>query len=261
MSTSSKFVWHDLMTKNVDAAKKFYSELLGWTFKRGEGGDPYEHITAAGKHIGGMMKLEQPGVPAHWLGYVSVDDVDVAVTSIQKNGGKIHMPKIDIAKVGQFAVAADPQGGVFAPFHYTGTDANQPETNDKPAPYTFCWDELLAKDADAAARFYKAVFGWEQHKLDMGGFGSYTLLKRPGVKDETGVDKNAAGIMTSPPDAPHPPFWLAYIAVPNADAMADKLTTLGGKVLNKPMDIPNVGRFFPAMDPEGAAIAFLAPNT
>jgi predicted enzyme related to lactoylglutathione lyase len=49
--------------------------------------------------------------------------------------------------------------------------------------------------------------------------------------------------------------------VPNADAIADKLTKLGGKVMNKPMDVPNVGRFFPAMDPQGAAVAFLAPNT
>jgi predicted enzyme related to lactoylglutathione lyase len=95
----------------------------------------------------------------------------------------------------------------------------------------------------------------------MGGFGTYTLLKRPGVKDGAGADKDAAGVMTSPPNAPHPPFWLTYIGVPNADAIADKLTKLGGKVMNKPMDVPNVGRFFPAMDPQGAAVAFLAPNT
>jgi len=259
MSTSSRFVWHDLMTKDVEAAKKFYGELLGWTYKGGDKG--YEHITVNGKHIGGMMKLEMPGVPPHWLGYVSVDDVDRAVAAIQKNGGKVHVPKMDIAKVGQFAITADAQGAAFAPFHHTGEGSDTPESNDRPGPFNFCWDELLTKDADAAARFYKEVFGWEPNKMDMGGFGTYTVLKRPGVKDDKGADKMAAGIMTSPPGAQHPPFWMAYIAVPNADAIAEKVTKLGGKVMNKPMDIPNVGRFFPAMDPQNAAIAFLAPNT
>lgn len=260
--SKSRFMWHDLMTKDVEAAKKFYADLLGWTYSKGESGPmPYEHVLANGKHIGGMMKLEQPGVPPHWLGYVSVDDVDASVGAVQKNGGKILMPKMDIPKTGQFAIAADPQGAVFSPFHFTGEGASAPETNDRPAPFTFCWDELLTKDADAAARFYESIFGWKTQKIEMGGFGTYTLLKRPGVKDELGEDKNAGGIMTSPPNAQHPPFWLAYIAVPNADAMAEKLTKLGGKVMNPPMDIPNVGRFFPAMDPQNAAVAFLAPNT
>lgn len=261
MSTSSRFVWHDLMTKDVEAAKRFYGELLGWTFKRGEGEHVYEHVTANGKHIGGIMKLEQPGVPPHWLGYVSVDDARKSVALVEKNGGKVWVPTQDIPKVGQFAITSDPQGATFAPFHHTGEGSGEPESNDRPAPFTFCWDELLTKDAEGAARFYEAVFGWKAHKMDMGGFGTYTVLKRPGVKDATGAEKMAAGIMTSPPDAPHPPFWLTYVAVPNADAIADKVTKLGGKVMNKPMDIPNVGRFFPAMDPQSAAIAFLAPNT
>ena len=97
--------------------------------------------------------------------------------------------------------------------------------------------------------------------MDMPGMGVYTLLKRPGTKDETGAEKNAGGIMTSPPNAQHPPFWLAYIGVPNADAIAAKLEKLGGKVMAPPMDIPNVGRFFVGMDRQQAAIAFLAPNT
>jgi hypothetical protein len=249
------------MTKDVEAAKKFYGELLGWTFKGSEGGPAYEHISANGKMIGGMMKLEQPGVPPHWLGYVSADDVRGSVSLVEKNGGKVHVPPQDIPKVGQFAITTDPQGAVFAPFHHTGEGSDEPETNDRPAPFTFCWDELMTKDAEKSARFYEAVFGWKAQTMEMGGFGTYTLLKRPGVKDSTGDDKNAAGIMTLPKDAPMPPFWLTYVGVPNADAVAEKLTKLGGKVMNPPMDIPNVGRFFPAMDPQNAAIAFLAPNT
>jgi predicted enzyme related to lactoylglutathione lyase len=52
-----------------------------------------------------------------------------------------------------------------------------------------------------------------------------------------------------------PPHWLAYIAVDNVDASAAKIKELGGKVLMAPTDIPNIGRFAPVTDPQGAAFA------
>jgi predicted enzyme related to lactoylglutathione lyase len=254
---SSKFVWHDLMTSDVDAAKRFYAELLGWKFEGGKNG-PYQHITAGDRMIGGMMKLDKPGMPPHWLGYVDVPDVDRAVEAVKGGGGKIYAPKMSIPDTGEFAVAADPQGAVFAPFKDAGKHPLAPETNDAPAPYTFCWDELLTSDPAAAARFYGAVFGWGTDRMEMPGFGTYTLLKRTGIKDATGADKNAAGVMQMPPDAPHPPFWMVYVSVPDADATAERVKRLGGKVHAPPMDIPDVGRFFPASDPQNAALGFLA---
>jgi predicted enzyme related to lactoylglutathione lyase len=262
MSTSSKFVWHDLMTPDPEAAQKFYGELLGWKFERGKDNSGYVHITAGDQMIGGIMKPQAPGIPPHWMGYIAVDDVDRTVASIQKHGGKVLMPAMDIPHVGRFAVTADPQGASFAPFKDAGEHPAQPETNAPPALYTFCWDELLTKDAQAAGAFYDAVFGWRPEKMEMPGMGSatYTLLKRVGVKDDKGTDKNAGGIMQSPPDAKHPPFWMLYVAVPDANATAEKVKRLGGKVMMEPMAIPTVGKFFPAMDPQGAAIAFLAPT-
>src|SRR6266567_183580 len=140
MGGTSKFVWHDFMAADVGGAKRFYGELFGWTFKPGD--HDYEHIVAGGKEIGGMMKLDpKHGAPPHWVGYVSVDDIDASIAAVTKNGGKIYVPKMDIPKVGQFAICADAQGAVFSPFHYTGKDANMAESNAAPGPYTFCWDE------------------------------------------------------------------------------------------------------------------------
>lgn len=257
MSAQSKFVWHDLMTSDVEAAKRFYGELFGWRFKRGDK-DPYEHIIAE-REIGGMMKQDPAhGAPPHWIGYVSVDDVDAAVNSARQHGGKIYVPKTDIPTVGQFAVVADPHGAVFSPFLYKGKEGQAPETNARPAPYTFCWDELMSPDPDAAAKFYTAVFGWGVESMEMGSFGRYSLFKRTGVKDEMGADKNAGGLMKTPPAVPHP-FWLTYIAVPDADAALAKAAKLGAKVLSPAIDIPNVGRFATLMDPQHAAFAVLAP--
>ncbi|MCU1280938.1 MAG: Glyoxalase-like domain protein [bacterium] len=258
MGGKSKFVWHDFMAAEVGGAKRFYGELFGWTFKPGD--HDYEHIVAGGREIGGIMKLDPAhGAPPHWIGYVSVDDVDAACATATKSGGKIYMPKMDIPKVGQFAVCADPQGAVFSPFHYTGEGAGQAESNDRPGPYTFCWDELVTSDPDGAARFYATLFGWSAEHLEMPGFGRYTLLKRTGVKDEMGADKNAAGVMSLPPGVPHP-FWMTYVAVESADKTADKVKKLGGTVMKPPADIPDVGRFVVLMDPQHAALAVLQPN-
>jgi predicted enzyme related to lactoylglutathione lyase len=258
---SSKFVWHDLMTSDVDGAKRFYGELLGWKFDKGKGGGPYEHIVAGDQMIGGMMKLDekQKGTPPHWLGYVGVEDVDKAVASVQSSGGKVYAPKMTMPDVGAFAVVGDAQGAAFAPFRDAGKHPLSPETDAPHANYTFCWDELLTNDPAAAAKFYGKVFGWGAETMEIPGMpGGYTLLKRTGIKDAKGADKNAGGIMQSPPGAKHPPFWLLYVAVPDADATAERVKRLGGQVMMPPMDIPNVGRFFPAMDPQNAAIAFLA---
>ncbi|HEX9103554.1 MAG TPA: VOC family protein, partial [Polyangia bacterium] len=224
----------------MGVAKRFYGELFAWTFKPGD--HDYEHIVAGGHEIGGMMKLDpKHGAPPHWIGYVSVDNVDSAVAAVTKGGGKLYV-KEDIPNVGQFAVCADPQGAVFSPFHYTGKDAGKPESNARPAPYTFCWDELLTSDPDAAVRFYTTVFGWGTEHMEMPGFGRYTLFKRTGVKDSQGMERNAGGMMKRPPNVPHS-FWLAYVAVPNADAAVEKAKKLGAIIMAPPMDIPDVGRF------------------
>ena len=256
MVGKGRFVWHDLMATDVNGAKRFYGELFGWTFKADE--HDYLHITAGGHEIGGLMKLD-PKIASspHWLGYVSVDNVDATVVAVTKNGGKTCMPKKDIPTVGQFAVCADPQGAIFAPFHYTGKDAGKPESNAPPAPYTFCWDELMTSDAEAAVRFYSTMFGWRADSMDMPGFGRYTLLKRPGIKDDMGSDKNAAGLMKLPSGVPHP-LWLTYVAVQSADAIAEKAKKLGGTVTSPPMDIPKVGRFAALLDAQQAPVAVLA---
>src|SRR5581483_8156071 len=258
MGAKSRFMWHDLMAADVEGAKKFYGELFGWHFKRGDAGE-YEHIMAGEQGIGGIMQLDKKmGAPPHWLGYVTVDDVDASVAAIKQHGGKVHVPKIEIPEVGQFAITADPTGGVFSPMHYTGKDAGKPEANTPPGPWTFYWDELWTSDPDAAAKFYASAFGWGVEHMEMPGFGRYTLLKRTGVKDAKGMDKSAGGVMKLPPNVPHS-FWLAYVAVPNADATVEKAKKLGATLMAPPMDIPNVGRFAVATDREHVPFAVLAP--
>jgi predicted enzyme related to lactoylglutathione lyase len=256
MASESRFFWHDLMASDVEGAKRFYGELFGWRFERGDGG--YEHIYAGDVGIGGMMKLDpKTGAPPYWLGYVKVSDIDQTIASATKAGAKTFVPKTNVPNVGPFAVLADPTGGVFAPMHYTGKDANKPEPDMGPAPYQFCWDELLTSDPDAAVKFYSALFGWRAEHMDMPGGFRYTLLTRD-LKDSKGNPRHAAGLMKRPPEVPMT-FWLTYVQVPNLDQTIEKAKKFGATITSPPMEVPNVGRFTTILDPQHAAIAILQP--
>jgi predicted enzyme related to lactoylglutathione lyase len=259
MSAKSRFVWHDLNTKDVEGAKRFYGELFNWKFEKSDNG-PYLHIQAGEHMIGGVRQMEaSEKMPTAWLGYVGVDDVAATVGAVTKNGGKILMPMQSMPEVGTFAVVADPTGAVFSPWKSARAGEDREPTG-KPGVHTFCWDELLTSDAERGARFYSAVFGWGVEKMDMGAMGTYTLLKRTGLKDEMGADKNAAGVMQSPPNAPHPPFWLAYVAVQDAARTVEHAKRLGATVMAPPTQIPDVGTFSVLLDAQKAAFAILQPK-
>lgn len=256
--TKHRFVWHDLSTKDLDGSKKFYGEVFNWKFDA-SGNGPYTHISAGDEMIGGMRQMDaNEPQPTSWLGYVVVDDVAATVAAITGAGGQVYMPTTAMENVGTFAVTADPTGAVFAPWKSARAGEDVEKVIAKPALYTFCWDELMSTDPAAAGAFYAKVFGWSPRPVDMGDGMTYTLLDRPGVKNGRGDQASAGGIMKSPPEVPYS-FWLAYVAVENADALCERATRLGAKVTVPAMDIPNVGRFACLLDPQGAAIAILQP--
>lgn len=252
-----RFVWHDLNTKDVEAAKQFYGDVFQWKFE-GSASGPYVHIAAGDQMIGGMRQMDanEPGPPS-WLGYVVTEDVAATVANITAAGGKVYMPTTTMENVGTFAVTADPTGGVFAPWK-SARPGEDTETAGLPGLYTFTWDELMTTDPAAASAFYATVFGWAPQVHDMGGGRTYTLLHRPGVHTPTGEPVSAGGIMKTPPGVPHS-FWLPYVAIENADSLCERASRLGANVMVPPTDIPNVGRFACWADPQQAAIAVLQP--
>ncbi|HEV2706577.1 MAG TPA: VOC family protein [Pyrinomonadaceae bacterium] len=113
------FVWNELSSTDVEAAKKFYAELLGWRYKGGdvEGFAYTEFIPAGGdKPIGGMFQMgkEFGDAPSHWMAYVSVADVDASARRAEELGGKVCVPPTDIPNVGRFCVINDPSGATLS---------------------------------------------------------------------------------------------------------------------------------------------------
>ncbi len=120
-----------------------------------------------------------------------------------------------------------------------------------PTAGRFVWRELTVPDPAAAAAFYGATFGWTAEQSDMGM--PYTMLRMPGVEA-------AVGGAMAPPEAHIPPHWVDYVLVDALEAAMGRVEAAGGRLLTPAMDIPGVGRFAMAMDPQGGAFAlFVGP--
>jgi predicted enzyme related to lactoylglutathione lyase len=111
----------------------------------------------------------------------------------------------------------------------------------------FVWHELHTTDRAKALKFYATLLGWETKEVPMGPGEPYGLCLMNG--------KDMAGITKSKAPANVPPHWLPYMAVDDVDSAVAKVKELGGRLLGAAMDIPNVGRFAPVADPQGAAFA------
>ena len=96
------FCWMEHASRDRDAAKAFYGSVFGWTFEDhpmpGDTGGTYTRIRQAGEDVGGMYAMEGPmfeGVPAHWMSYIQVDDVDAAAARAREAGGRLGYEPMD----------------------------------------------------------------------------------------------------------------------------------------------------------------------
>jgi uncharacterized protein len=114
------FVWHELYTRDVEAAKAFYAATAGWTFEQmptPQQDRAYWLAKAEGKPVAGIVDMRgmlPDSDPPHWLSYLEVDDVDQRLAQIQAHGGKIARPPFDVPGFGRIAIGADGTGAFLA---------------------------------------------------------------------------------------------------------------------------------------------------
>jgi predicted enzyme related to lactoylglutathione lyase len=118
---------------------------------------------------------------------------------------------------------------------------------------TFCWNELMTTNPEAAEAFYCGLAGWEVETMPMPDGGTYRVMKRDG--------KPIGGIMGMPATMPPgvPSHWGSYLAVDDVDATVRQAVELGGKVYREPFEVPEVGRIAVIGDPTGAVLNLLTP--
>ncbi len=242
------FIWHDLMTSDVEGAKKYYGEVVGWTYSQQMPNYVVTQVDGAG--MGGIMDTppEMKGMPAVWTGYVYTPDVDTACKQAVQLGGKIYKEAWTVPDVGRMAVIADPTGAGFMIMQPLSTEQRaMPKAG---SIGTVGWNELHAGDLNKAWDFYSAMFGWAKgHGHDMGPEGIYQMFQ---------VDGKDLGGMMKKMDTMPMPTWVYYFMVDGMEAAVARITKAGGKVAYGPMEVPGGQWTVHGIDPQGGHFALLS---
>jgi uncharacterized protein len=251
----SKFVWHDLMTPDMNAAEQFYAKVIGWNVVgAGMPDGNYRVCNAGSVGVGGLMGF-RPGddksVSPFWSGYIYTPDVGVAAQRAVALGGKIFREPTVVPNTIEFAILLDPHGAMFnimRPLRDGETPKFAPGT-----PGTMGWNELHAGNWNDAWTFYHGLFDWEKHQsLDMGAqIGIYQIFGLEGV--------SFGAMMTKRPEMPRP-YWNYYWNVDSIKAAVTRLTAAGGQVRFGPMQVPGGSWIVNATDPQGGMFALTSLN-
>lgn len=245
-----EFIWYELITSDLEAARTFYQSATGWQIgaQSGMPGMDYRMIAAGDGQVGGVMQIDAEmqaaGGRPLWIGYIGVDDVDAAVAAITAAGGRIFVPPTDIPDVGRFAMAADPQG---APFYVMrgAVEGGVSTAFSSERVGHFAWNELSTPDPLAALAFYGAVFGWTNpNSMPMGELGEYRFLN---------VGDLGIGAVQQSKEARA--TWLHYIHVPSISQSTKAVEDGGGAVLMGPHEVPGGSSIIIGTDPQGARFA------
>jgi len=244
-SRTGKFVWHDLLTADAEAAMRFYEGLLGWEFERTTRlGETYYLARLNGELVGGVVPVrsrERDRRISQWLGYVSVPSVERAVREVEARGGSVASGPRDLGAVGRAAIVRDLAG---APLGLATVASGDPPDVSMPAPGRFFWMEYLASDVSAALAFYHEVVGYSAENTSTMA-GHYYLLK---------TDRDRAGLYANPvPESKS--VWLPYVRVEDPAALSERVADLGGRVLLSPASGVREGSLAIVADPSGAVLA------
>lgn len=242
-----KFVWADLVTDDLAAAQRFYSGLLGWTFRTTGG---YSLAFSDDRPVGGMFQRERPkdrpDARPRWFGYLSVTGVAAAERAVTQGGGKVVVPPRKFPKRGEQAVFTDPEGALFGVIKSSAGDP--PDFLADPGEWI--WMQLLTHDPRQAADFYRKLAGYQVVEVATPSrLNDYVLTSKGYAR---------ATVRHIPADKPDVrPSWLPYVRVQSVSESVTRARELGGQVLIAPRPELLGGRVAVVADPTGAAIGLL----
>jgi uncharacterized protein len=232
--------WVDNLVPDPQRAMAFYGELFGWEFD-GPGPGDYYVAKVRGCDVAGVGQAP-PGVSPGWNTYVSVASAD----DTARAAGRVIVEPFDVLPAGRLAALGDPTGaiiGVWEPAQRRGCQL----VNEAAA---YAMSALHTPEPDAAAGFYRDVFGWETDEFAPG----VSLFRLPGYvggEPAQPVPRDVVAVMAKDDG---PARWSVDFWVGDADALAARAPELGGDVVVAPFDsIPT--RQAVLADPDGAVFS------
>ncbi|WP_320772942.1 VOC family protein [Streptomyces sp. CRN 30] len=243
--------WADAMFHDLEGAKSFYGDVLGWTF--GESSSEYGGYTTAyanGKAVAAVVP-PMPGQESdsQWCLYLAVRDAAAVASRVREAGGEVVLEPMRVGDFGTMCLARDPGGIVFGLWQ-AGTHEGFEAMGE---PGAYCWAEIFAREPATSDAFFTAVFGYRTKEVedDAVDFRLFDL------GDDTVLGRMA---MTEDFPAELPPWINVYFTVADCDEAVSRAAKLGGVLRFGPMDSP-FGRFAALSDPQGANFSVIDITT
>lgn len=241
VSPEGALCWADAMFDDIEGAKSFYGDVLGWTFGEtsSEFGD-YTQAYAGGRAVAAVVP-PMPGQEgtSRWCLCFAARDAAATAARIRDNGGELLMEPMRVGDFGTMCLARDPGGAVLGLWQ-AGTHEGF-EAMAEPGAY--CWAEVFTREPEKSDAFFPAVFSSRSRRLeDETDFRIYDLGERSVLGRMRMTDD-------FPPDVP--PYINVYFTVADCDEAVPRATGRGGVLRFGPMDTP-FGRYAALGDPQGA---------
>jgi predicted enzyme related to lactoylglutathione lyase len=240
--------WVDLASADPAAARSFYDEMFGWEAEvdpRPEAGG-YAQFRHDGLAVAGVGPIPAEGMPSMWSTYIATADADVTTDIVVANGGTVLQAPIEVLDAGRLAVFAGPDGaiaGLWEPQKHLGA-----AFVNEPGGWT--WSQLMTRDKEAAAAFYKEVFDWRL--VSHPEWGEYLALGEDGG-EIAGVTQMGDEF---PPELPA--HWEVTFMVDDADAFVARAQGAGAEPRGPVQDMAMNGRVATMTDPQGAAFGVMS---
>lgn len=235
---TSVFCRYDLRTTDPDAARGFYSDIVGLDLMEGASLQEPSMLAVWPLH----EQARARGAPAHWLGQIGVADVEATVRRLVELGSERLGPTVRANDGTAFTNLRDPAGAVVAVRGST----------QKPGAAPVAWHQLHTSDVARAWAVYSELFGWTHTEtLDVadivGGLRMFAW-------DDSG--KTVGGMANTALAPGVHAHWLYYFPVADLDGSLAKVRAKGGHAGNTAV-LPNGDRLAPCEDLQGAAFGIL----
>ncbi|MGX1131374.1 putative enzyme related to lactoylglutathione lyase [Streptomyces glaucescens] len=223
--------WVDAQLADVEAGKRFYGDLFGWTFEESYGG--MVRARSEGEPVAALAQKADGRLPTVWTVYFATPDAEALSRRILAAGGQVVTAPMPVGELGVAALATDPEGAVFGlwqPGSHHGFGRRH-------EPGTFVWAQLYARDTAAANTFYGGLF--------------HDALFGPEAEPDFG-----RAPLTDVFPAQMPPHFVVHFRVDDCEAALAEVVRLGGRVQAGPFEA-SYGTVVLVTDDQGASFALL----
>ncbi|SEG33131.1 hypothetical protein SAMN05216223_104391 [Actinacidiphila yanglinensis] len=240
--------WADVTLPDLEAGRRFYGELLGWTFE--DQGEEFGHYTMArrdGARVAALLPKVNPSMATAWGVFLRASDAGRTVAKVRTAGGQVVFGPDPVGDVGVMTAIIDPGGsyvGLWQPGSHPGFDlVNEPGA--------FAWAENHTRDTEVVDTFYQEVFGYDSQQVGDGVHFDYAVWSVPGAENPALGRMKHGGAPDDTPTA-----YQVYFGVEDCDDAAATVRRLGGQVLVEPAASP-YGRTAVVTDDQGARFSVI----